>query len=922
MTLSRYVGEIIAKEYNQRKILKLLPWGASDISNKKIGNSDTRLPFHSNVLPVESFPLQNKHSNPESTDISSNGNKLFAYPNLNHHTPPESYVSEITSPPESRFHHPSFETNPNNERGPFPTSHPYHLSGINEHGFQPAFSSGIHSNANLRDPVDHKGHDRKEKLSHISETDFTTTKNPIVFENLEESFIPSSGTRSEPSPPNVHSAFYNGENAKETHRLESPQTNTEFNEQGNNPSVNRHHDFNLNRNPWRNGIETESGFSDQHSNINRDRFLPKIYNEHAVPEDPDVSTNVLEIPKITKKFENIGNQVHSNPITQTNEDVHDVFEGFFNLSKNHPLPDQENFHNPYFIPSESNRGRISDNSYIHSYPIFPHLSITNNSGNNHRWRDNASPFSNSEITFSTDNPILTTNTYDNYNRETTPPNYSNQFPDSVAVKANQRTVGSLPVNFAPREIVHNSRKWDDTSLRPVLDSNKHENIFNKATDTYFSTLTPLNRQSIDQHLNHRSDIPSETDHNVNIESITFSSIEEDLSKPTKQPSSHVSLDAVREGVPSHQIRFQNAFRNYKPDEIIIDVEKIPTQPPPDSTLRLQSRVYPGDEYPNRRISPTLIRPLGGQKNEQVIGETWQGRPIQIENYPRANNLPIRYRNGASFQTRKNNLLLHHPRNDSNQPQHRQQHDNNIQKLTYPNHRTASQQVNSFRPYHQMNNLPPGVSMHPRHPKAPYAEMFHSNMPPSVAQGINFRTLKPHRQRHHKKKERLPNSCCRTNGGSCCRSGGSCCTSHRGRALRVKQPCCSSTKLKNEQPFPARQNHIVVQNRIPLQQNQVITQNRASLQQNQVITQNRAPLQQNQMITQNRAPLQQNQVITQNRVSPWQNQAPTQNKLPSPQQVQKTVENQKDRCQKEKLCRTLYESTQQVMVCRNAQIDSC
>ncbi|GFQ72917.1 uncharacterized protein TNCT_336931 [Trichonephila clavata] len=862
---------------NTTRPLALRRNGASGNPNQNIGNSEVRQAVNSNVSPMESLSLQKKHSNPESAGIRSNEKELFAYPLPNHHTSLVPYSSETTLPPEPAFHHPSFETNLNYERDLFPTLHPHHFNGPKE--LQSAFDSNVHTNANLRDHIDHKGYNGKEA---ISQNGPTTIKNRNAFENLEESFIPNSEI-SEPSHLNGQSVFYNGENTKAL----LPETKAEFKWQDNNQSSNRNHDLNLNGNLRPSGIEKEFGRFDHHSNINQERFLPKIYDEN-VSEDPDVSTNVLEIPRITKKFENLDNQLHSNPIIQTNEDVHDVFEGFFNLSRSPPPPKQENFpptFNTYFPPSESNRGRISDNSNIHGYPEFPDLNIIDNSGSSHQWKDNASPSSNSEVTFSTDYPILTTNSYDNYNRPTTPPNYSNLFTDSVTIKTNQRTREPSPVNFAPRQVDPISRKWDDTSFRPVPASNNHGNPFNKATDTHFSALTPLNKQSADTQLNHRSDIPSETDHIDNIESVTFRYAEESLPIPTKQPSSHVSLDSITEGVSSHQIRFQNAFRNYKPDEIIIDVENIPTQPPPDNTLRLQSRTYPGDEYPNRRISPTLIRPLGGQKSEVVSGETWQGRPIQTENYPRTINSPTGYRNGASFQTRKNNLLLHHPRNDSNQSQTRQQHDNNIRQLTYPNQRIASHQINSFRPYHQLNNLPPGVSIHPRHPKAPYAEMFHSNMPPSVAQGNNFRTLKPHRQRHHKKKDRLPNSCCKRNGNlvSCCRSGGACCTPHRGRSLRVKQPCCSSTKHKNGHSYPQSLNQVVMQNRAPLRQNQVITQNRV-------------PLRQNQMVATQR--------------------------FPSPQQVRKTVEDPKDRCQKEKLCRTLYESTQQVMVCRNAQIDGC
>ncbi|GIY56033.1 hypothetical protein CEXT_554881 [Caerostris extrusa] len=431
-----------------------------------------------------------------------------------------------------------------------------------------------------------------------------------------------------------------------------------------------------------------------------EKTFPQIILTNCIRKtDPDVSTNVLEIPKITKEFENLNNPIHTASVSQQNEDVHDIFEGFLNLRNNHPTSD---------------------------------------------WK------------------MITT----------VPQSYSNVVTDSVTIKSYEPDTIELTTQKSSPKLSYNP-------LKPTSLSSNNENTLNKATHNFFTTREPAYAFSNNKYSHQRSDIPSESDHIERAKSFTSgpNSLEENLHKNNGHkilPSSPINEN--KEAIPSREIRFQNILHNYKPDQIVIDVGSIPNQPSPDSTLDFQRSAHSGIEYSNRKI-PLNTRPINGQKSEQRAGETRRGRPVQktVHHHNRANNLQPRYRNDVSYQTRKSNSPHHHRRNESSLLQHRQ-YDNNIRPIAYPRQYAAPLPTNTRKSYPKLDSLPPGVSIHPRHPKAPYAEMFHSNFLPSVPQDNRFRTLKPHRQRHHKKKGRLSNSCCRANGKndnpqSCCRAGG-------------------------------------------------------------------------------------------------------------------------------------------------------
>ncbi|GIY57137.1 hypothetical protein CDAR_466771 [Caerostris darwini] len=814
---------------------------ASEINNSKIENSVTSLPFEDNPFPSQSLTVQQQFPRPEHLRTNFNGNSLSTHPNSNYQTPPEADV-KAEPPPVPQYEYDSSTFPPN------------YLSRQNGYDSQIPFDSrfpAIQENQDNR--IQDSTHIKKETSDYTSGNNLSQSNDSTALRYVFE----NSGVRNNRFPQNGHSPLYKAGNVEHKHYLEPSEFNRNVVETDTNQFNERNGDFQLNGNPIQSGIEKEPIPVGHHLNIPREDFSSNYFNQLHTQTDPDVSTNVLEIPKITKEFENLNNPIHTASVYQQNEDVHDIFEGFLNLRNNHPTSGLEDVNNSHLISSEPNRGKehnYPDISLTNNYPNFPHSSLNNDTHYNQHRKGNSYPFSNSEVSTSTDYPDLTTKTYNYFNRITTvPQSYSNVITDSVTIKSYEPDTIELTTQKS-------SPKWSYNPLKPASLSNNNENALNKATHNFFTTREPAYVFSNNKYSHQRSDIPSESDHNERAKSFTSvpNSFEENLHKNNGHkilPSSPINEN--KEAIPSQEIRFQNILHNYKPDQIVIDVGSIPNQPSPDSTLDFQRSAHSGIEYSNRKI-PSNARPIYGQKSEQRAGETRRGRPVQktVHHHNRANNLQPRYRNDVSYQTRKSNSPQHHRRNESSLYQHRQ-YDNNIRPIVYPRQYAAPLPTNTRKSYPKLDSLPPGVSIHPRHPKAPYADMFHSNFLPSVPQDNRFRTLKPHRQRHHKKKGRLSNSCCRANGKndnpqSCCRAGDtSCCSLHR-RASSRKEPCCSSVKYgKSEQSVPPQQNHVRLQN-----------------------------------------------------------------KSPSPQQVRKVADDKRDRCQKEKLCRTLYESTQQVMVKKN------
>ncbi|GBM20707.1 hypothetical protein AVEN_105945-1 [Araneus ventricosus] len=769
----------------------------SNVPDWKAGNSETTP--ENTAKPFEYPPFHQQFLNPPPLETALNGNNQ----DFHHPEPPVmNGKEEFHLPP--TFHPASNAANWNSGKTASSASQPNGLNKEYEVQF-PFYPTDIET-PNHQGETGAKSNDRRDSRGK-------------QFANLKDANI------------------INGTSASEKElAVSESKPNLEITENKHEPNQQNRQNLTLGLNGDRrqSGVEDESIPFGYGLNANRKKLYPKTSDGNVILEDPDVSSNVLEIPKTTKKFENIGNSLQPPPIPQTNEDVHDVFEGFFNLRKNDPSSEQL-LYNSYFIPSEPNGGRernYPDGSLINSYPSFSHTRINNDTNGKKQWRENEPDISKiSEVIASTDLPSLTTNAYSNYNGATISPTFWNGFSDSRALKSKPENSDNL--NSTPQKVAHSSRSRTVELLQPI--SSKDENILNKVVDEYFTTGNPLYASTDKKYPDQRSDVSSESKLTETTETFTSSNLDRNLQETNERQNAFHS--GVPEGISSQQIRFQNVLRNYKPDEIVIDVEKIPTQRPPESTLGFQGQVH----SPNSNISPNLSRNVNGPKSEQTSGGTWRGRPIRKPNLPsrKAHNLQP---GGLSFASR---MPTQPRRNESNLFQHRV-HDNNIRQLIYPSPQTLPNPLYNTHRAYKLDSLPPGVSIHPRHPKAPYADAVRSKVLPPVPQGG---TPKLHRQRHHKKKDRLVHSCCRTRGKtkSCC---GSCC---RSKSLHSKPSCCSSTKPgKNE-----------------LRPKQVLTAS-----------------------------------------------------APAPQQVRKPAEDPRNRCQKEKLCRTLYESTQQVMVCRHAKIEGC
>ncbi|XP_055950719.1 uncharacterized protein LOC129984787 [Argiope bruennichi] len=759
----------------------------SEIPDWKAGNSETAFGNGGKSLEPPSF--QQQFLNPSLSERAFNENNQGI-----HHPEVPLINGKGAQHFDPTFHPASIAEDYNSGKAVSFASPPGGLNGQNEYEQHFPYNPAISETPNF--PEDSEGSKDSRRRN------FSNLKNINIVNGASANENISSVSKNKPFYPIIQSNLFNPEMIAAK------------------PSVNQqngNHAFDLNRDHRQIGAEGESIPFGYDLNGSRKNIYSESSDIHGIPDDTDVSSNVLETLKATKKPDNIGKSLHQPTILETKEDVHDVFEGFFNLRKSNP-PSEQLTYNSHFIPPEPNERRehhLPDESLINSYPSLPQTKQNDNTDKKQQWGKN-------EIITSTDNPSLKTDYNSSFSETAISPIYFNSFSDSRTLR--HKPENSDDLISTPQKVGQISKSWTTELLQPV--TSKSKNIFNEVVDEYFTSENPLYASAVKEHSAIRSidSKPNET-----VINITSTNLSENL-----QELQNSFPSEIQEGRALQKIRFQNVLRSYTPDQIIIDVEKIPTQRPPESTLDFQGRVY----SPNSNISPNVSNNINGSKSEQTSGDTWRGKPIRKTSLPSRkthNLLPDIINFGSRIPQQDK-------RNESNRFQHRA-YGKNVRQLIYPNSQTLSHPVYNVHRSYRLDSLPPGVSIHPRHPKAPYAHTVHSKTLPPVPQ---VRTPKLHRHRHNKKKDRLMNSCCRTREKTkgCCAS---CC---RGKAMHTKPPCCSSLKpSKNQQ----RQKQMLITH------------------------------------------------------------------TPAPQQVRKIVE---DRCQKEKLCRTLYESTQQVMVCRNAKIDGC
>lgn len=570
---------------------------------------------------------------------------------------------------------------------------------------------------------------------------------------------------------------------------------------------------------------------------------------HNTSHDPDVSVNVLEVPKITKEFENIRNIGSFDPVTLSGSD-----RKFHRSKSSHPFlaqthPEQNsNVHARYIANKASDEETIDENR-LHA----PHLEVSSTTGL----------------------PFLTTRQY--FASERTTPD-SLYIPSVHTAFQNLEDFNSFQIfpNYIENDGFPSSSK-SNSSVDSFHDQKYKIRDFNTGDipqDLVLTTEQPLiEKHAVDS--SSRSDTPSEDN---NGKSSSFSRAENGARRNFYPLN--IGDDAVEDFSPQ-KIRYQNVFRDFKPDEIIIDIENIPTHTPPPVTASFRRRIATTVPPSARTLSTESSRSNTTRRSEQVFGTTWRSvipttrfprrkltdksrRPIQTSSISLSHRAPPNQNRHKLPSSRVNQLFGVNHFNPGHHSNRRQFHYPNRQIPPSPVNMRAD--INQLHHISHLNNLPPGVSMHPRHPQAPFADMVHSNRPPTIpVLTDNQEYLKPHRQRHHRKKDRSSNSCCRLRGKSgafqaCCRNGGPCCRSHQ----RIQPPgnsCCSSSKVHG-------------------------------------------------------------QIIPTNQIQP---PVRTANKILPPIRTEEThrseVDNN-DRCQKEKMCRTLYESTQQVMVCRNAHVEGC
>ncbi|XP_015922312.1 GATA zinc finger domain-containing protein 14 [Parasteatoda tepidariorum] len=572
-------------------------------------------------------------------------------------------------------------------------------------------------------------------------------------------------------------------------------------------------DGTLNAHYRKSNIETEGDFSNETLDIPEGKILltSDIPEEHN--ENPDVSINVLEIPKISKKFETVGHVpgIHET-FVQPDEDVHSIFEGFHNLNGNLAASRSHDSYSPVSLNTIRNRQRTKTVSDDSLKAIDSETSPT----------QDRVPFNN----FYVEHISQTTTS--------TPASKQKHFLATNSLNTNTLNLDKIDYSDSlPKNINHHHKS------EVLFENNFLSGKLNPAFD--HSQISVENKNNINSipHLRFNNhNVPT----NFNIRN-----------SDDKQQNSDkfVKNQPV---FPPNQVHLHDILRNFKPDEIVIDIEKIPTEKPPDSTSSFRGRdtsfTRNHDHLPSSNKTYSF-HSLG--RNRNIENVTNSSRTIN-----HSQNLPSQ----RSHLSRTRNFQFH----SSNQ-----------YPASLPSHnflRTDAKEDPFLGQLPRLGALPPGVSLHPRHPQAPYADMVRTNMLHTLPQRNINRAIKPHRQRHHRRKDHH-------DSGSCCKSNSklsTCCSWHLRRGMHINSSCCASLKHRDS---------LNQRNLIPSVHSRRVKYRNAAL-----------PIK-------DTLPVQ----VLQNR----DNLPPMQRKI---------HDDKKDRCQKAKMCRTLYESTRQVMVCRNINVDGC
>lgn len=276
---------------------------------------------------------------------------------------------------------------------------------------------------------------------------------------------------------------------------------------------------------------------------------------------------------------------------------------------------------------------------------------------------------------------------------------------------------------------------------------------------------------------------------------------------------------IDEGVPSYRKRYPAVTQLFTPEETVGDIGRLPDQP-----------FHSGQQNPFRRRRPSAYR----NKTHRVPSHRQQAAtPWRKYNHEVPRSFIHRQQTRLSDQ----GITFHH----------RGYPKTGVPGAPYDHHRK------------RFGVLPPGVSVHPRHPQAPYADLALGTVDKTIP--VNT-LLQPrprrmhlrHHRRHQRKRNRvLPPPDSGVSAPSCCGSDGlNCCSGSRRGKHFAKNGCCSQ------------------------------------------IRESRRP----------------------NSVLPPQNDGSE----VSPKKQGEDVE--EDRCMKEKMCRTVYQSTKKVFVCRNIEVGGC
>lgn len=271
---------------------------------------------------------------------------------------------------------------------------------------------------------------------------------------------------------------------------------------------------------------------------------------------------------------------------------------------------------------------------------------------------------------------------------------------------------------------------------------------------------------------------------------------------------------IDEGVPSYRKRYPAVTQLFTPEETVGDIGRLP-----DRQFRS------GHQNPFRRKRPSAFRNKthGVPPHRQESATPWRKHNQDVS---------------RSFLNRQQTRL-------------------NDQGITF-HHRGLPKTRVPGSPYDHMKRfrvLPPGVSVHPRHPQAPYADLAIGTVDKTVPvnpllQPRPRRAHLRHHRRHQRKRNRaLPPLSSGLPASNCCGNDGfNCCSGRRGHHFSKGGAQTGETRRPNS-------------------------------------------------------------------VLPPQND---EGEVTS----KKEVKNDEDRCMKEKMCRTVYQSTRKVFVCRNIEVDGC